>query len=84
MRPPVVSVVIDAYNYGRFVEEAIDSALAQDFPKEYVEILVVDDGSTDDTTGRVKKFGDSVKYFRKPNGGQASAINYGIAVSRRR
>ncbi len=51
---PRVTVLIDAYNYGRFIEEAIDSVLSQDFPPEQFEILVVDDGSTDDTAERQK------------------------------
>jgi glycosyltransferase involved in cell wall biosynthesis len=74
--------MIDTYNYGRFVEEAIESVLAQDFPAEEMEILVVDDGSTDDTAERVKKYGERVCYFYKPNGGQASAFNFGFAKAR--
>ena len=73
------SVIIDTYNYGRYVEEAIDSVLAQDFPSNEMEILVVDDGSTDDTVERVKKYGTRVQYFQKPNGGQGSAFNFGLA-----
>jgi glycosyltransferase involved in cell wall biosynthesis len=75
-------VVIDTYNYGRFIEDAIESALAQNFPREQMEILVVDDGSTDDTAERVRKYSDSVQYFRKSNGGQASSINFGTAHAR--
>jgi len=77
-----VTVLINAYNYGRFIGAAIDSALAQDFPAEQVEILVVDDGSTDDTAERVRKYGESVRYFYKANGGQASAFNLGFAEAR--
>jgi len=76
--PPLVSVIIDTYNYGHFIEEAIDSVLSQEFPVECVEILVVDDGSTDDTAERVKKYGEQVHYFYKPNAGQASAFNFGF------
>lgn len=79
MSTPLVSVIIDNYNYGRFIEEAIESVLSQDFPHEQTEILVVDDGSTDDTAERVKKFETRVQYFYKANGGQASAFNYGFA-----
>lgn len=79
---PFVSIIIDTYNYGRFVEQAIDSVLAQDFPTERREILVVDDGSTDDTRRRMKKYGERIRYLRKPNGGQASAFNYGFAHAR--
>jgi glycosyltransferase involved in cell wall biosynthesis len=79
---PLVTVLIDTYNYGRFIQEAIDSVLAQDFPAEEMEILVVDDGSVDDTAERVKKYGDRVQYFWKPNGGQASAFNFGLRRAR--
>ncbi len=82
MGKPVISVLIDSYNYGHFIEEAIESVLKQDFPSEKMEILVVDDGSTDDTRVRVSKYGKSVQYFHKPNGGQASAFNFGIAKAR--
>jgi glycosyltransferase involved in cell wall biosynthesis len=74
--------VVDTYNYGHFIEEAIESVLAQDFPPEQMEILLVDDGSTDDTAVRVRKYGDRIQYFCKPNGGQASSLNFGIARAR--
>lgn len=79
---PMVTVLINAYNYGRFIEEAIDSVLSQDFPMDQAEIVVVDDGSTDDTAERVKKYGSRVRYFYKPNGGQGSALNFGFQHSR--
>lgn len=80
--PIRVTVLVDTYNYGHFIEEAIDSVLAQDFPREQMEILVVDDGSADDTADRVRKYGDRIQYFCKPNGGQASAFNFGIVRAR--
>jgi glycosyltransferase involved in cell wall biosynthesis len=79
MSLPLISVLITTYNYGRFIEEAIESVLTQDFPPEQMDVLVVDDGSTDDTSQRVKKYGLRIRYFYKPNGGQASALNFGIA-----
>jgi glycosyltransferase involved in cell wall biosynthesis len=81
-RNPLVTVLIDTYNYGQFIEEAINSVLSQDFPSEEMEVLVVDDGSTDDTAERVKSYRDRVKYLYKQNGGQASAFNYGLAMAR--
>jgi len=78
---PIISVIINTYNYGRFIEEAIDSVLAQDFPAEQREILVVDDGSTDDTAERVKKYGDRIRYLYKENGDQCSAVAFGAAHS---
>src|SRR6266852_9194662 len=79
MTVPLITVLIDTYNYGRFIEDAIESVLKQDFPVEQVEIVVVDDGSTDDTAERVKKYGSRIRYLYKPNGGQASAFNFGFA-----
>ena len=82
MRAPFFTVLIDTYNYGHYVEEAVSSALAQDFPQEQREILVVDDGSTDDTAARLRKFGNAIRYLQKPNGGQASAFNFGFEHAR--
>lgn len=78
MGKPFVSVLIDTYNHERFIEEAIVSALEQDFPASDREILVVDDGSTDRTPEIIRKFDPHVRLLRKENGGQASAFNAGI------
>ncbi len=82
MNAPFVTVLIDAYNYGLYVEQAVESVLAQEFPVEQREIVVVDDGSTDDTAERLKKYSDAIRYLPKPNGGQASAFNFGFAAAR--
>jgi glycosyltransferase involved in cell wall biosynthesis len=74
--------LITTHNYGQFIEQAIDSVLSQDFPLDQVEILVVDDGSSDDTSERVRNYGSRIQYLYKPNGGQASALNLGIARAR--
>src|SRR5579864_4035829 len=76
----IISVVIPAHNCGRFVAEAIDSVLAQTRPPE--EIIVVDDGSTDDTRERVAPYVDRVRYIHQRNGGVASARNAGIRAAR--
>src|SRR5271156_7007140 len=73
-----VTVLIDTYNHERFIEEAIGSVLEKDFPSGEMEILVVDDGSTDRTPEIVRKFHPRVRLLRKKNGGQASAFNVGI------
>jgi len=75
---PFVSVLIDTYNHERFIEQAIVSALEQDFPAGEREIIVVDDGSTDSTAEITRKFEPHVRLIHKPNGGQASAFNAGI------
>ena len=74
----LVSVVITNYNYAGFVATAVDSALNQG---EMVEIIVVDDGSTDDSLAVLDRFGDDISVISKPNGGQGSAFNAGIAAA---
>src|SRR6516225_6521253 len=76
---PLFSVLIDTYNHQGYIEQAVVSAIEQDFPASDYEILVVDDGSTDHTPEIVRKFEPRVRLLRKENGGQASAINYGTA-----
>ncbi len=82
MNAPRITGLIDTCNQGRFIEPAIESVLAQGLHPEELEILVVDDGSTDDTPARVAGFGRRVRYLRKANGGQASALNLGFAEAR--
>ena len=78
MARPLLSVLIDTYNHEKFIEQAIVSVLEQDFPLKEVEILVVDDGSTDRTPELLRKFEPRIRNLRKANGGQASAFNVGI------
>jgi glycosyltransferase involved in cell wall biosynthesis len=78
MTKPLVSALIDTYNQGRYIEQAILSVLDQGFSPSELEIVVVDDGSTDETSSTVEKFAPRVRYLRKSNGGQASAFNLGI------
>ncbi len=75
-----VSIVINNYNYGRFLPQAIDSALNQTYP--HIEIIVVDDGSTDKSREIIISYGDKITPLLKKNGGQASAFNAGFAASR--
>jgi len=73
-----VSVIIPTYNGSGAVKETISSVLAQTWPD--VEVIVVDDGSTDDTRAVVESLRDSrVSYFYKTNGGPASARNFGLS-----
>jgi glycosyltransferase involved in cell wall biosynthesis len=71
-----VDIVISNYNYGDFLTHAIDSALGQDYP--HVHVVVVDDGSTDDSRERLRSYKGPVEVLLKKNGGQASAINAGL------
>jgi glycosyltransferase involved in cell wall biosynthesis len=75
---PKVSIVIPVYNGSSYLREAIDSALAQTY--DNVEVIVVNDGSNDGgkTEAIAKSYGDRIRYFAKPNGGVASALNLGI------
>jgi hypothetical protein len=75
---PKVSVVVATYNHERFLGAAIDSVLAQDYPQEALEVIVVDDGSTDGTPAVAARYGDRIRYIRKPNGGHLSTYDRGI------
>lgn len=70
---PLVSILINNYNYDRFLAQAIDSALNQTYP--HVEVVVVDDGSTDQSRDVILEYGDRIIPVLKENGGQSSAFN---------
>lgn len=82
MSAPFFSVVIDNFNYGRYLGEAIESVLAQDFPSDQVEVIVADDGSTDESRGVIASFGERVRPVLQANQGQATAFNNGFAAAR--
>jgi glycosyltransferase involved in cell wall biosynthesis len=75
---PLVSIVIPVYNGSNYLHQAIESALAQTY--DNVEIIVVNDGSTDDGATRAvaQRYGERIRYFEKPNGGCGSALNFGV------
>ncbi len=77
---PLASVIISNYNYGRFLKRSIESALAQTYAN--TEVIVVDDGSTDDSRAILLRYRDRLKAIFQENGGQASALNRGFSVSR--
>ena len=79
MGGPRVSIVVTNYNYGRFVGQAIDSVLGQTYPN--VEVIVVDDGSTDDSREVITGYGNRIIPILKVNGGEGSAFNAGFAAS---
>ena len=77
---PLVSVVINNFNYGDFVGRAIDSALQQTYAA--IEIVVIDDGSTDRSREVISAYRDRCRIVFQPNRGQGAAYNAGFAVSR--
>lgn len=78
---PLFTILINAYNYGHYIEQAIQSALSQTIPRELFEVLVIDDGSTDGTKEVVAGFGDTVRYHFQENAGQAAAFNAGLLLA---
>jgi glycosyltransferase involved in cell wall biosynthesis len=77
---PLVSVLINNYNYGNYLTFAIESAINQTYP--HTEIIVVDDGSSDDSQEIIKSYQSRIIPVFKDNQGQASAFNAGFAVSK--
>jgi len=77
---PLVSIIINNYNYDQFLQTAIDSALSQTYP--LIEVIVVDDGSTDNSREQIASYEDKIVPVLKKNGGQASAFNAGWAASK--
>lgn len=80
MRGPSVSVVIPAYNAGAWIVQAVQSVLDQSQPPD--QIIVVNDGSTDDTRDRLIPYMDRICYIEQPNQGVAATRNRGMALAR--
>ena len=79
MHEPLVSVVIPVYNSEEFLSQAIDSVLAQRY--QPIEVIAVDDGSTDNSPSILRGYSKKIKFFRQPNSGSAVARNKGINES---
>jgi glycosyltransferase involved in cell wall biosynthesis len=76
-----ISIIVVNYNYGRFLAAAIDSALDQDHP--LCEVIVIDDGSTDESRGIIARYGDRIRcLLREANGGQVAAQNSAWPLAR--
>lgn len=81
---PMVTIIVPAYNEQDVLEKTVDSVVNLDYPKNKLEIFIVNDGSKDNTkeiADRLAKKYSNVQAFHKPNGGKASAMNYGIKRS---
>lgn len=79
-RNKLVSVIVPAYNCGRFIPETLASLLAQDYPN--TEIIVVNDGSTDETSALLKTYGDKIRLIDQLNTGAPGARNRGMQAAR--
>jgi len=79
MERPLVSIVIPTFNHARYLGGAVASALEQDYGS--IEVLVVNDGSTDNTAQVIEPFASRIRYFFKERGGTSSALNLGIQKS---
>ena len=77
---PLVSVIIDNYNYGHFLTEAIESVLQQTY--RHFELIVVDDGSTDNSREIIESYQENLIAIFQPNGGQGKAFNVGITKAK--
>src|SRR5271155_5634312 len=75
---PLVSIVTPCFNAAKFIEETIQSVLAQDYPR--IEYIVMDAGSTDGTVDILKRYDQRVKWISQPDRGAADAINRGFAL----
>ena len=71
-----VSIIIPVYNAEKYLKECIESALAQTY--DDIEVIAIDDGSTDDSLKILNSYSDRIKIITKENGGTASALNVGI------
>lgn len=80
MNTPLISVIIPTYNCAHYLGEAVASVLSQAYSA--IEVLVVDDGSTDATAQVAAEFGGRIRYFRQANGGIGAARNSGLAHAR--
>jgi len=76
----MASVIVNNYNYGRFLGQSIDSALAQTYTP--LEVVVVDDGSTDNSRDIIASYRERIVPVLKKNGGQGSALNAGFAAAK--
>lgn len=80
MNAPLVSVIIAAYNRAELMRETIESVLAQDYPN--LEVLVLDDGSSDHTVEVLESYGERIRWVSHPNMGETRTVNKGFTLAR--
>ena len=79
MSAPTVTCIVPVFNGERYLREALDSIVAQSH--QTLDVLLVDDGSTDASAAVAKSYGDRIRYFFQPNAGPAAARNVGLAAA---
>jgi cellulose synthase/poly-beta-1,6-N-acetylglucosamine synthase-like glycosyltransferase len=81
-RFPTLSVLIPAWNEGETIADTIRAVLDSDYPQDKIEIIAINDGSTDNTLAEMKKFGNKIKIFDKPNSGKADSMNQAMKLAK--
>src|SRR5215510_7858922 len=79
MKKPLISCIVPVFNGERYLREALDSILVQTY--QPLEIIVADDGSTDETAAIVSSYGEQVRHLFQPNAGVAAACNLGLGAA---
>ncbi|NJL76458.1 MAG: glycosyltransferase family 2 protein [Saprospiraceae bacterium] len=83
MEQPLISVIIPTYNYAHFIKYAVESVFHQDYPSEKIEIVIVDDGSQDDTATVIAQLQDHrIRYVYQENQGKAAATSHAVELAR--
>lgn len=77
---PLVSVIVPSFNQGKYIKETIDSILSQNYPS--IEILVIDGGSSDETTKILESYNDQIFWISEADNGQAHALNKGLMLAK--
>ena len=79
---PTVSILVPCYNESRSVLKTVNSILSLEYPKEKIQIIVIDDGSTDDTWQQIQRYNthSNIQLVQKENGGKSSALNLGLTM----
>ncbi len=80
MPEPLISIIMPCFNGEKYIESAINSILAQSYVP--IELIIIDDGSTDNSKEVIQSFGDKVQYYYQPNGGPSKARNLGVKIAK--
>lgn len=80
---PFITIIVPAYNKENVIKETINSIIHSDYPEDKLEVIVIDDGSTDSTYAKLEEFSDPrLRIFKTKNGGKSRALNYGITKAK--